>query len=77
MKKSQLKEIIREEIYRLMPTAIDDKVEILRKALLRYQIDLNELPKEVVSGALDAMDSYKDVQTIINTVDNTEFQYSR
>lgn len=70
MKKSRLKEIIREEIYRLVPTAIDDKVEILRKALQRYQIDLNNLPKEVVSGALDAMDSYKDVQTVMNTVDN-------
>lgn len=72
IRRSHLKELIREEIYRLMPTAIDDKVEILRKALKRYQVDLNELPREVVSGALDAMDIHKDVQTVTNTVEDDE-----
>ena len=70
MKKSELTRIIREEIYRLKTSAVDDKVEILRKALQRYEIDLNELPEKVVSGVLDAMDAYKDVQTIRNTVDS-------
>ena len=70
MKKSELTRIIREEIYRLKTSAVDDKVEILRKALQRYEIDLNGLPEKVVSGALDAMDTYKDVQTIRNTVDS-------
>ena len=64
MKKSQLVKIIKEEIYRLKTSAIDEKTEILRKALQKYEVDLNELPEKVVSGVLDAMDAYKDTSTI-------------
>ncbi len=72
MKKSELIKIIKEEIYRLTPTSIDNKTEVLRKALQKYQIDLNKLPKEIINGALDAMDSYKDIQTVTNNLDTNE-----
>ena len=67
----ELRKYISEEIYRLKTSAVDDKTEILRRSLQRYEMDLNELPREVVSGALDAMDIYKDVQTITNVAPTT------
>lgn len=62
MKKSELTKIIREEIYRLTATPIDDKTEILRRALQRYEIDLNQVPENVIKGAMDAMDQYADIE---------------
>ena len=62
MKKSELTKIIREEIYRLTATPIDDKTEILRRALQRYEIDLNKVPENVIKGAMDAMDQYADIE---------------
>jgi hypothetical protein len=62
MKKSELQKIIREEIYRLTATPIDDKTEILRKALQRYEIDLNKVPENIIKGAMDAMDQYADIE---------------
>lgn len=62
MKKSELQKIIREEIYRLTATPIDDKTEILRRALQRYEIDLNQVPESVIKGAMDAMDQYADIE---------------
>lgn len=62
MKKSELQKIIREEIYRLTATPIDDKTEILRRALQRYEIDLNQVPESIIKGAMDAMDQYADIE---------------
>ena len=56
MKKSELTKIIREEIYRLTATPIDDKTEILRKALQRYDVDLNKVPVYAYKGVMDAID---------------------
>ncbi len=57
-----VKQIIREEIYRLTATPIDDKTEILRKALQRYEVDLNKVPENIIKGAMDAMDQYADIE---------------
>jgi hypothetical protein len=62
MKKSELRKIIREEIYRLMSTPIDSRTEILRKSLQKYQIDLNEVPESIIKGATDAMSQYADIE---------------